>query len=338
MTGKYGFRMNRAPKSFIFAVVLLLCFCSAADAEIRAFHNINQSPFKQIFGLPSLDNNPLTESHKLRMSLIANISNTNEISFGADEQIENDSETFRGSLIASYVLLDNWQMSVEVPYIRHDGGFLDNFIYDWHDFFNLSQNGRTQDNNDQLHIEYFSGSNSLFAMHNGGRGFGDIRINSAYTLPWEKRALIVSAELKLPTGDFYTLTGSGGYDFSVGLMINDPQSLGKYAITVFGGLAGVFLGDIDGELAAVQKNFAIAGRLGIGWQATKLIQLKLQFDGQSALYDSDLKQLGNTAFQVIMGGSLCFADDVYLDISVAENMNSATAVDVAFQLGLIVTF
>ena len=330
--------MNRALKSFIVAVVLLMYHCSASAAEIRAFHNINQSPFKQIFGLPSLDNSPLTEIHKWRMSLNANISNTYDISVGVHEQIENDSETFRGSLLASYCLLDNWQLSVEVPYIRHDGGFLDNFIYDWHDFFSLSQNGRIKENNDQLHIAYLSGSNSLFAMHNGGGGLGDIRINSAYTLSLEKRALIVSAELKLPTGDFYMLTGSGGYDFSVGLMINDPQSFRKYDITVFGGLAGVFLGDIDGELAAVQKNFAISGRFGIGWQATKLIQLKLQFDGQSALYDSDLKQLGNTAFQVIMGGSLCFTDDVYLDISVAENMNSATAVDVAFQLGLIVTF
>jgi len=115
MTGKYGFRMNHAPKSFIFAFVLLLCFYSEAAAEICSFHNINHSPFKQIFGLPSLDNNPLTETHKLRMSLIANISNTYEISFGAHEQIENDSETFRGSLLASYGLLDNWQMSVEVP-------------------------------------------------------------------------------------------------------------------------------------------------------------------------------------------------------------------------------
>ena len=338
MTGKYGFRMNRAPKSFIFAVVLLLCFCSAADAEIRAFHNINQSPFKQIFGLPSLDNNPLTETHKLRMSLIANISNTNEISFGADEQIENDSETFRGSLIASYVLLDNWQMSVEVPYIRHDGGFLDNFIYDWHDFFNLSQNGRTKDKSNQLHIAYMSNSNSLFAMHDAGAGLGDIRLNSAYSLPWGTRTFIFSTEVKFPTGDFYKLTGSGGYDFSVGLLLNDPQSLGEYGITVFGGVAGVFLGDIDGELSAVQNDFAIVGRLGIGWQVTKLIQLKMQLDGLTALYDSELKQLGDESFQVIMGGSLCFTDNVYLDISVAENINSATGVDVAFQLGLVVTF
>jgi hypothetical protein len=322
----------------IFAVSLLAPFYSAAAAEVRAFHNINQFPFKQIFGLPSLDNGPLTEAGKWRMNMIANISNTYDISAEANEQIINDVETFRGSLIVSYGLRDNWQLSLEVPYISHDGGFLDDFIYGWHDFFNISQNGRSEDNGDQVQISYLSGSGPSFEMSDSESGLGDIRINGAYSRPWENRALIFSAELKLPTGDYDKLTGSGGYDFAVGLTINDPQSLGKYRITLYGGLAGLFLGEIDGELAAIQKNFALAGRLGIGWQATKLIQLKLQLDAQSALYDSDLKQMGDPAVQLVMGGSLTFTDDVYLDISVAEDINTATAVDVAFQLGLVATF
>jgi hypothetical protein len=134
------------------------------------------------------------------------------------------------------------------------------------------------------------------------------------------------------------LTGSGGYDLSVGLMLNDPISLEKYRITLYGGLAGIFLGDMDGELAEVQNSFALAGRAGIGWQAIKLIQLKLQLDAQSALYDSDLKEMGDPAFQLVMGGSLTFTDDVYLDISVAEDINPSTAADVAFQLALVATF
>jgi hypothetical protein len=250
----------------------------------------------------------------------------------------NDVETFRGSLLVNYAIRDNWQLSFEVPYLSHQGGFLDDFIYDWHDFFGMSQNGRTKDNSDQLHISYLDGSNTFFEIQDHQRGLGDIRINCAYTRPWENRALIFSSELKLPTGDYDKLTGSGGYDFSVGVMLNDPHSLGKYHITLYGGLAGIFLGNIDAVQAPAQKDFAVAGRVGIGWQATKLIQLKLQLDGQSALYDSSLELIGDPAFQVIMGGSLTFSDDVYLDISVAEDINSATGVDVAFQLGLVVTF
>ena len=330
--------MHRKHLIPIFVLFILTPFYSAYASEIRAFHNVNQLPLKQIFGLPSLDNSPLTKSGQWRMNVIAKLSNTYNLSSIANEQTTTDAETFRGSLIVSYGLRDNWQVGIEVPYVSHDSGFLDDFIYDWHDFFSMPQNGRTKDNSDQFKISYLSSSGTSFEMPDSGSGLGDIRINGAYTRPWNNRALVFSTELKLPTGDFDKLTGSGGFDFSVGLTLNDPYSLEKYRITMYGGLAGIYLGDMDGALYEVQNNFAIAGRAGIGWQATKLIQLKLQLDAQSALYDSDLEEMGDPAFQLVMGGSLTFTDSVYLDISVAEDISPSTAADVAFQLALVATF
>jgi len=333
-----GMPMKRSLLIFNLSLVLLLSFSTVEASEVRAFHNINQLPFKQIFGLPSLDNSPLTEAGKWRLNVIANLSNTYDISEGTDEEMETDIETFRGSLLVSYGLRNNWQVSVEVPYISHDGGFLDDFIYDWHNLFNLPQNGREKDNSDQLHISYLGDSGASFELPGSESGLGDIRINSAYSRPWKNRSLIFSTEVKFPTGDYDKLTGSGGYDFSVGLMLNDPHSMSKYGVTLYGGLAGVYLGDVDGDLADIQNNFVLAGRAGLGWQATQLIQLKLQLDAQSALYDSDLREMGDPALQLVMGGSLTFTDDVYLDISVAEDINTNTSADVAFQLALVVTF
>ena len=331
-------KINRAALIIILAFVLQTPFYLAEAAEIRAFHNINQLPFKQIFGLPSLDNSPLTDAGKWRTNLIANISNTYSNSVGANERLATDCETFRGSLIINYGVRDNVQLSVEVPYISHDEGFLDDFIYDWHDFFSMPQNGRNNEQSNQFYISYLSGGTTSYKLTDTGSGLGDIRINGAFTMPWKSRALIFSAELKFPTGDYDRLTGSGSYDFSLGLMLNDPFSLEKYRITLYGGLAGLFLGQADGVLADIQKNFVLAARAGIGWQATKLIQLKLQLDTQSAIYDSELRDLGDTAFQLITGGSLTFTEDVYLDISVAEDIRTLTAADVAFQLALVVAF
>ena len=318
------------------AVMPLLATHAVQAAEIRAFHNVNQLPFKQIFGLPSLDNSPLTEKGKWRLNLIGNISNTFDTALENQEKLVNDLETSRGSLVASYGLRDSWQLSVEMPYVSHDGGFLDDFIYNWHDFFGLPQNGRTRDNSDQLDVSYLSGVS--FRLPGPESGIGDVRFNVAYSRLLDNRTLIFSAELKLPTGEFERLTGSGGTDFSAGLTINDPYSLEEYRLTLYGGLAGVVLGDLDGELAAVQNNFIVTGRAGIGWQATKLIQIKLQLDGHSGIYDSDLEAMGDPAFQLVMGGSLTFTDDVYLDLSVAEDISTSTAADVAFQLALVATF
>lgn len=89
------------------AAVLLLEACAAQADDVRAFHNTNQLPFKQIFGLPSLDNSPLAETGKWRLNLIGNISNTYNIAVERHEELANDLETFRGSLIASYGLRNN---------------------------------------------------------------------------------------------------------------------------------------------------------------------------------------------------------------------------------------
>ena len=330
--------MNRPIMIIILAVALQSPFNFGKAAEIRAFHNINQLPFKQIFGLPSLDNNPLTEAGKWRFNLISNLSNTYSNTNGSSEQLATDCETLRASLIVNYGLRDNLQLSLEVPYVSHGEGFLDDFIYDWHDFFNLPQNGRTKASSDQLYISYESGGTTLFELSGPENGPGDIRMNGAFTKPWNNRTLILSAELKLPTGDYARLTGSGGYDFSLGLMLNDPLSLGKYRITLYGGFAGLYLGDMDGALGDIQKNFVIAGRAGFGWKATKIIHFKLQLDALSALYDSELKDLGDPAFQLTTGVSLVFTDDFYLDLSIAEDIGTLTAADVAFQLALVAAF
>lgn len=330
--------MRRFIKFLPLVIILTIPFYTAKASEVRAFHNINQLPFKQIYGLPSLENSPLVETGKLRLKVITNLSNTYDVSPGAHDLIVTDVETLRSALILSYAVRNNWQIGIEVPYVRHSSGFLDDFIYEWHDFFKMPQNGRNKDSSNQLEISYFSTKGASFVLSSSGGDIGDIRLNSVYSLPWNKRTLLVSTELKLPSGDFDKLSGSGGADVSVGLTINDTCSLGKYNITLFGGLAGVYLDDIDGDMAKIQNNFIVAARIGIGWQVARLIQLKLQLDGLSPLYDSDIKELGDPSLQLIMGGSLVFTDDAYLDISIAEDINTTTAADVAFQLAFVITY
>ena len=46
----------------------------------------------------------MTGAGNWRLNLIGNISNTYNIHIGQQEELTNDLETFRGSLIASYVL------------------------------------------------------------------------------------------------------------------------------------------------------------------------------------------------------------------------------------------
>ncbi len=330
--------MKRSIPIAFFAIVLLAPYYSAEAAAIRAFHNFNQLPFQQIFGLPSLDNSPLTEAGDWRSGIVTTISNTYEYD-GFDEEIAVDGETYRFSLLVNYAVRDNLQLGVEVPYVKHSGGFLDDFIYEWHDFLNQPQNGRDKDVSDEINYIYSNGNGDDFGIESSQSGIGDVRLNVAYSRSLEKdRTLIYSAEVKLPTGDFDKLTGSGGTDVSVGLTINDPHTLGDMNVTLFGGLAAMYLGDIDSGLSDDQYNFAMALRAGMGWQASKKFQLKLQFDGHTPLYDSDLEEMGDPSLQIVIGGSIFFTEDVYLDLAITEDIIVETAPDVGFILALVAKF
>jgi len=299
--------MSRIVKVAVFILFTLLFIQPVNAAEIRAFQNFNQLPFHQIFGLPSLDNSPLTEAGDWRSSVVATFSNTYEFD-GYDEEISIDGETHRFSLLLNYALRDNLQVGFEIPHVKHSGGFLDDFIYEWHDFFGQPQNGRDKDESDEIFFEYKNKDGEEFGIDSTESGIGDVRLNVAYSRPLEKgRTLIYSAEVKLPTGDFDKLTGSGGTDVSVG--VSDDQ-----------------------------YNFAMALRAGMGWQALKKLQLKLQFDGHTPLYDSELEEMGDPTLQIVIGGSLLFTEDVYLDLAITEDLIVETAPDVGFILALVAKF
>jgi hypothetical protein len=337
--------MPRFAKVAVTLLFALLFIEPVNAAEIRAFHNNNQLPFHQIFGLPSLDNSPLTKAGDWRSSIVATISNTyefdgdNDIFIGDDEGIAIDGETHRFSLLLNYALRDNLQLGFEIPYVKHSGGFLDDFIYEWHDFFGQPQNGREKDESDEIFFEYKNSDSDKFGIDSTESGIGDVRLNVAYSRPLEKnRTLIYSAEVKLPTGDFDKLTGSGGTDVSVGVTINDPHSLAASNVTLFGGLAAIYLGDIDSDLSDDQYNFAMALRAGMGWQALQKLQLKLQLDGHTPLYDSNLEEMGNTTLQIVIGGSVFFTENVYMDLAITEDLIVETAPDVGFILALVAKF
>jgi hypothetical protein len=330
--------MSKAAKVAVFISFTLLFIQPVKAAEIRAFHNYNQLPFHQIFGLPSLDNSPLAQAGDWRSSIVATVSNTYEFD-GYDEEIAIDGETYRFSLLMNYALRDNLQLGFEIPYVKHSGGFLDDFIYEWHDFFSQPQNGRTKDESDEIQYIYTNSDGDDFGIDSSQSGIGDIRLNIAYTRPLEKnRTLIYSAEVKLPTGDFDKLTGSGATDVSFGLTINDPHSMAKSNITLFGGLAAMYLGDMDSGMSEDQYNFLMAARAGFGWQATKAFQLKVQLDGHTPPYDSELEELGDPTLQIAIGGSLLFTEDVYLDLAITEDLIVETAPDVGFILALVAKF
>ena len=164
-------------------------------------------------------------------------------------------------------------------------------------------------------------------------GLGDVRLSGGYRFLGERdpreRCLALRAGLKLPAGSASKLHGSGSTDLSLSLAATDGKTLGKWGATLFGSAGALFLTDGD-VLPERQRDVVGFGSFGIASGPIGRFTLKAQVDAHSALYDSDLTQLGSTALQLTFGTSIALPGKTSLDIGVTEDAAVDTASDVVF--------
>ena len=106
---------------------------------------------------------------------------------------------------------------------------------------------------------------------------------------------------------------------------------------IWGGIGFTWLG--SGEFIKEDvEDFAVSGWLGTGWRPIDWLALKLQIDGHTALYDSELAELGDPTAILTMGGTLGLNERTSLDIGVGEDLTVYTSPDVTFHLRLTHNF
>ena len=134
-----------------------------------------------------------------------------------------DSESLRTVLDARFGISRRIEVGIEVPFLSHQGGFMDRTIDTFHDRFHLPDGGRTGFAYGEFRAGYIgSGETVYFDDPPGGFRLGDIVVSVAGMLVRERGGMpAVSASLsaKLPTGDFRQLSGSGSADYGGALRI-----------------------------------------------------------------------------------------------------------------------
>jgi hypothetical protein len=325
-------------QSFFFVSLLLSTFAvTPASAELLApFFTRNQNPFVQIFGLPAAGSARLLPAGSLAASVVIDAGNSFSRGTTAAEAILLDGETYRSTLVWRYGVSDHLEIGMDLPYISHRGGIFDGFIDWWHNFTGLPDGGRKQEARDLLQYRYREDGRERVAILNADSGPGDLMLAAAIPVfgqKGERRLAALRATLKLPTGSTSGLRGSGSTDFSLRLTGEDRQTLSPWPVSLFGA-AGVLL-LTGGEIIAERQRHAVGfGTMGLGWQPYSWLALKVQVDGHSAFYDSELAELGDLSAQLVMGGSLELPGALVLDLAVAEDIIVYTAPDVVFHLVL----
>ena len=320
-------------------IILLTIVCGSWGMILPAFARplvplttSNQNPLVAIYGLPVTAPGTLVSSAQTELELRVDVASLCSSSQHGETNINLDGETYRYALAVKRGLGRDFEIGLEIPYIQHSEGFLDEFIREWHNTFHLPQGERDDVADDQLNYSYHANDSDLL-LSDQESGMGDVRLTAAFRLMGEtgaKHHLALRGSLKLPTGDEEKLLGSGSTDLAVWLSSSHFYRQETIALFASGGM--LLMTDSD-VLPDQQRNIVGFGSLGLAWQAFSAVAFKTQLDGHSAFYDSSFTELGESV-QLVLGGSIDLSAKTTLDLGVSEDIIVDSAPDVVFHLAL----
>jgi hypothetical protein len=253
---------------------------------------------------------------------------------GPEENLLFDGETTRFEFRYRHGLGDRAEFGIELPYVWHESGGLDDLIDNWHDWFGLPGGNRTARPVNELQYLYEDSTGTQLDISNNANGIGDMRLFAGWHLyrgSGHNVALRVGA--KLPTGDSETLLGSGGFDYSLGIAGNLDQVFGVEGLTAFYRFHGIGIGEPD-LLPDRYREFVGQASLGVGYAINHRVELRLQGALRSALYRSDVEPLGSESGTLTFGGHIRLTEGLAMTLAVSEDVIVESAPDVSFQVAL----
>jgi hypothetical protein len=306
----------------------------AWGVELAPFSVRNDSPPALIKGLPVAESVRLNQPGNVSSRLGFDIANIATDKTLKNEDIVLDGETYVATFGLRYGLVKHLQIGFDLPWVWHSKGFLDGFIENFHSFFGLPNGKRNNMRKYKINYAYNQADGDDFRLDDETNGIGDVRLVMAWQwLDTEQTAAKLEGSVKAPTGDADKFTGSGSWDLSLSLSAQHDFPLEKGGASFWGGIGGSWLGDGD-VIQDRAENWVASGWVGAGWSPLDWLGLKLQLDSHSALYDSDLDEIGNPALILTMGGTLGLGEATTLDLGIGEDLAVKTSPDVTFHLSL----
>jgi hypothetical protein len=309
------------------------------STDIIPLYSFNQSPLVQIYGLPAIGPARVLEKDKVNVSVQVHAANNSTEASNTVEQLVLDGETHRLTLAVRQGLANGYEWGVELPYLSHSGGFMDNFIEDWHRTFGLSQGNRLSTPPNQINYRYVRNGVELVRVSRSTEGIGDIRLAAAVQLSHNpgERIVALRGNLKLPTGKSADLLGSGSTDLALWLSVA-PGTKTVDSWRGYGGGGILLLTDGD-VLPSQQRNYVAFGNVGLSYRMIPSVTLSVQMDAHSSFYtNSDFRQLNATAVQGLLGVSWEFTSGKYAGFSISEDLTVGASPDFVFNLSLTFPF
>lgn len=139
-----------------------------------------------------------------------------------------DGEVLRAALDARVGLGHGLQLGMQIPVAHGSGGFLDDFIIDYHDAFGFPDQDRSITDNKRFLIDASQNGTSVWSVNESSAELLDVPIHLTWQVlePGDRKfGLALRGGFELPTGDQNNGYGNGEVDVAFGAVF-DYQSHG----------------------------------------------------------------------------------------------------------------
>lgn len=312
----------------ILALLSVIQSATAQESVASPLLIRNTSPAALLFGVPVMS----SSADSLTFSVDHGNIFTGDL--GDNSLAVFDGETTITNLSYNQTFAKVWSWGVDVPWVRHDGGFLDSFIDGFHDSLGFGSGGRDLVREDRLLYKVQVDGNTVVDLRHPEEDLGDVRLYLGRSLlSSPQRSLTVRGLVKIPTGHVESLSGSEAVDAGAWLEYGQGDLFGIAQLSMTAMVGGMYLGKGD-LLPQSQNDFMPVGHLGFGYRMHDRVQLLMQADARGAPFDIDLSMLGRASVQGTLGGRVFFKPTIWLDLALVEDLYSSSSPDVIFHMSL----
>lgn len=257
---------------------------------------------------------------------------------GGGNSFAMDGEILRTSFRQGIGIADDLDLTVEIPFLYTTGGFLDSFLIEYHDLFNLPDQGRDTAPKDRFEVLATHQGSTAYQVKAHDLDLQDIPITLAwYPLPATRErgfGLGLRAGVELPIGDEEQGFGNGEFDFALGA-VGEWRGPG-FALT--GHAQHTFAGSPkSAERAGTGFRDVTSLGVGIEWPWSNGFTVLVQSEWEtSTLRDLGFARVADPHWLLWTGFRVRVSERVSLDATLGEDLNTYVSPDFTAFLGVAV--
>lgn len=241
-----------------------------------------------------------------------------------------DLETFLLEFSVSQVLGESTEVSMNIPVVSYNSGFLDGFLEWYHSTFGFSDYGRSFRPHNEFLFSVRRGGEAVVEGSPGEIALGDIRLGVKQELFQGPFAVSLFGHLELPTGNAERGYGSGGYDGGLSLLADADL---PWSLTLYLNAGMVFTGTWKARKDVSLRDYPWAAT-GLKWRYSDNLSALVQVVVKASPYDTGIGALDDSSTLLTLGGRYAVSRKTWVEISLSEDPSISGAPDFMVEMTL----